>query len=155
MPAWVKFNKFIRNQFFPNTDVDHQVDWKNDTIKVAIVQAGGGAPNVADGGSETWSEVKATNAEVSGTGYTAGGIALTVSHALASGVVTLSASADPSWAQNGAGFTNGRYFVLYADKGAADTDKPVIAYLDPGQTLNQQNATITLDLQANEILSAT
>ena len=63
--------------------------------------------------------------EVSGTGYTAGG------NTCANGTVTMNGSGlvtvdcdDPaSYAQNGAGFSNGRYVLLYIDTGTPATSR--------------------------------
>jgi len=74
-----------------------------------------------------WSDAVAN--EVSGTGYTAGGETLAnLSVTRAAGVITVTAD-DPSWAQNAAGFANGRYLIIYADTGVAATS-PLVSYTD-------------------------
>lgn len=63
--------------------------------------------------------------EVAGTGYTAGG------NVLANGIVTVAGGGlvtvdldDPAtWAQNAAGFSNGRRAIIYHDTGVAATSR--------------------------------
>ena len=83
------------------------------TLKMMIVK-GTWTPN--QNTDDLVTDASGANAnEVSGTGYTAGG------NACANGSVTMDGAGlvtidcdDPSaWAQNGAGFSNGRYAVLY------------------------------------------
>jgi len=70
--------------------------------------------------------------EVSGTGYTAGG------NTLANPVVTLSGGGlvtvdfdDPAvWAQDAAGFADGRRFVIYIARGGAASADELIGYSD-------------------------
>lgn len=136
MATWQLFNKFklelAKGSF--------NLDAAGDTLKVGIVVAGGGAPDTGDSGAGTWAEVKAANAEVTGTNYTAGGEDVVNTLALSSGTVTLSGT-NPTWTQHASGFDDGRYFVLHNGTDA-------IAYLDPGGTLDLTAGDIEVDLNS-------
>ena len=66
--------------------------------------------------------------EVVGTGYTAGGIALTVTWTEAAGTATFAISNSPAWTQNGAGPTDIRTALIYNTSHIGTND--AIAYID-------------------------
>lgn len=137
MATWQVFAKAKLNLAKGNFNFDAA----GDTLKVGIVVAGGGAPNTGDAGSGTWTEVKAANAEVTGTNYVADGVdVVNTLGGPSSGVVTLSGT-NPTWTQHASGFNDGRYFVLH-------NGTYVIAYLDPGQTLDLTAGDIEVDLNS-------
>jgi len=73
--------------------------------------------------------------EVSGTGYTAGGISAgTCTVSEAAGTVTFDSPATFLWSENAAGFSNARYAVLYIV-----ATNQIIAYED--MTTDQNNTT--------------
>jgi hypothetical protein len=79
--------------------------------------------------------------EISGTGYTAGGVTLstkTIAYDPATNTLTLDA-ADPSWAS--ASFT-ARYLVFYVSTGT-DATSPLLSYVDFGQDVTVTAATFT------------
>lgn len=79
--------------------------------------------------------------EVTGTGYTAGGVTLTsktVTYNAASNTLTLDC-ADPAWT---ASTITARYLVFYKDTGTASTS-PLIAYVDFGEDRSTGATTFT------------
>lgn len=114
--------------------------WLDDTIKVAHMAA----TYTPDQDAHVfWSDISAN--EASGTGYTAGGQALsgkTISYNSATNDNRLRASAS-QWTS--ASFTS-RYSVVYKDTGTAATS-PLIGYVDWGgpETVTSGTFTITWD----------
>lgn len=101
---------------------DH-VDWVNDTIKIALLTSTA-SPN--QDSNQYWSDLNAN--EVSGTGYSAGGIALsskTLTYDSASKTVRLKC-ADAVFSS--VTLTNARYAVIYKDTGSASTS-PLLGYV--------------------------
>ena len=82
--------------------------------------------------------------EVTGTGYTAGGIALTTTWTEAAGTATFAFSNSPSWTQNGAGPTDIRTALIYNTTHAGTND--AIAYIDM-----TANGTTPISLQDGDI----
>lgn len=70
--------------------------------------------------------------EVSGTGYTAGGntCANFTNSLSGAGLVTIDSDDPATWAQNAAGFSNGRRAILYVARGGASSADELIAYSD-------------------------
>ena len=100
------------------------VDWDTDTIKVALTT------NVYTPNQDTHAFFSDITNEVTGAGYTAGGVTLgskTVAYVGASNQVQLDA-ADVQWTT--ATFT-ARYAIVYKSTGTASTS-PVIGYVDFG-----------------------
>jgi hypothetical protein len=82
--------------------------------------------------------------EISGTGYTAGGLTLTtktLSYDATTNTLSLGCD-DPTW--TGATFTF-RYMVFYVDTGTASTS-PLLTYVDFGVDQSVAGATFTYDL---------
>ena len=93
------------------------------TLKLAIVTA---SYTVDQAAHDFWNDVSAN--EVSGTGYTAGGntcASPTWTDGGAGGDVTFDANDPAVWSQNAAGFSNGRYAILYYDTGTSSTSRLV------------------------------
>lgn len=87
--------------------------------------------------------------EVTGTGYTAGGVTLTTKTATYDGpsnTLTLDAD-DPSWP---ASSLTARYIVFYSSTGT-DSTSPLIAYADFGADATTAAATFTYQLPATGI----
>lgn len=70
--------------------------------------------------------------EVVGTGYTAGGNQCLnpIVSMSAAGLITFDGDDPTTWAQDPAGFTNGRRLILYDRTGASDPVRRLIAYSD-------------------------
>lgn len=117
------YDKFRQKQASGNG----AVNLESLTVKCMIVTAGY-TPN--QNTHDFRDDLGAT--EVSGTGYSAGG------NTCATPTVTLSGAglvtvdfADPAtWAQNAAGFSNGRRAVFYIARGGASSADELIAYTD-------------------------
>ena len=104
-------------------------------------QVGAGTHNLATAGgdaikvmlvSEAVSAIAAQTdssqfTEVSGTGYTAGGAALTNAFSRSGGTSTYDSTADAAWTKNAAGPTNIKMAIIY-NSAAASND--AIAYVD-------------------------
>lgn len=91
------------------------------TLKIAIVKA---TYTPDQNLHEFWSSVSA--GEVSGSGYTAGGNACAAplwSGPDGAGLLSFDASDPATWAQNAAGFANGRRAIAYYDTGVAATSR--------------------------------
>lgn len=118
-----------------------QVDWDTDDIRVMLVSSAY-TPN-----QDTHDFLDdVTSYEVSGTGYTAGGLSLqnkSVTVDAANNVVVLDAD-DATWANS---TITARYAVVYNNTGASAAAKPLISYLDllSDQASNSGNFTITWD----------
>jgi flagellar capping protein FliD len=69
-----------------------------------------------------------------GNGYTAGGAAVTVTKANASGVETLTITADVVWTPSGGAIASFRYVVLYNDTQTTPA-KPLICWWDYGSSI--------------------
>jgi hypothetical protein len=115
------------------------IDWDTDTIKVALCTSS----YVPD--QDTHDFFNDVTNEITGTGYTAGGVTLTCSaptYDTASNEIRFDA-ADPSWSS--ASFT-ARIAVVYKSTGTASTS-PLICWIDFGtdQTVTAGTFTIVID----------
>ena len=126
-----------------------QIDWTNDTIKVALVTS---TYTPDQDAHDEWADVSAN--EVSGTGYTAGGKVLsgkTLTYDSGTNTWTYDAS-DALWNSVSVTF---RYAVIYDDTAAG---KPLLGYIDftTNRTATAQNLTIKWESGASSgILKAT
>jgi hypothetical protein len=90
--------------------------------------------------------------EVVGTGYTAGGVALSsVTVSLTGNVLTLTAAAA-AWA---ASTLTARYAVIYDSTPATDATRPLIAFANFGADVSTTGATFTYTPNASGILTLT
>ena len=115
-----------------------------DNLWVAIVNSSYTPSQSSD---QYWSTPQAD--EVSGTGYTAGGIQITP---LTWSGYTLTTTLSPSW--TGVTFSNGQYFVIY-DKsiGSGASTYPLVAYINNGTTFSPSAQTVTLTFSSSQILT--
>lgn len=125
-----------------------RVDWVTDTIKVALCTSTY-TPN-----QDTHTYFSDITNEITGTGYTAGGVALsskTTNYDAASNVMSLRAGAS-TWSS--ATFTC-RYAIVYKDTGTASTS-PLLGYVNFGgdQSVTSGTFTITWDT-TNGVLQIT
>jgi hypothetical protein len=112
------------------------IDFVNDTIKVMLCTSSY-TPSIAH---DFKNDI--TN-EITGTGYTAGGLTLTSKTATRTSGNTVYTAANATW--SGATFTT-RYAVVYKDTGVSSTS-PLICYFDFGtdQSPAGVNYTLTWD----------
>lgn len=92
--------------------------------------------------------------EVTGTGYTAGGVTLTsVTSTYTAGTNTwMLDAADPSWATS---TITARYAVFYDSTPATDATRPLISYMDFGADVISSGGTFLVTLDAAGICSIT
>ena len=130
MPIWIFFAHFKRNTM----DGTDSVDFDTDIMKIALV-TNGNVPDVTITGDDFFDDLEAT--EVSGTGYSAGGIALTTRTIVESGGTVTFDADDVTWSQDGSGFTDARHAILYHDTGTPTTSSLVATMnmaVDKGNT---------------------
>lgn len=141
--AWVQYDAYQENLL---TQADTAVDHDADTFKIALVTATY-TPDRAT--HDFWDDVSAN--EVSGTNYTAGGNACANPTVTTSGNTTTWDADDPAtWSQDGAGFTDARYAILYKDSGVAGTSN-LVAYHDFGTDQDNTSGDFTVQLDADGI----
>lgn len=125
-------------------------DWVNDSFKVMLSTSA----FVPDQDTLDFRD-DVTN-EVSGTGYTAGGVAVsgkTLSYDAASNEVRL-LMADNVWGP-GATIAGVRVATLYKVTGGAASTDPVIAYLVEAADVAVSNGTLTIDNDPTTVLKIT
>jgi len=125
-----------------------EVDFDSDTIKVMLTTSSY-TPN-----QDTHVYKSDVTNEVSGTGYTAGGQALTsktVTYDSATNTVILDA-ADTVWASS---TITARYAVIYDDAGASDSTKVLLGYVDFGSDQSSTSGNFTLTWDATGIIRVT
>ena len=126
-----------------------EIDWDSDTIRVALLSSAY-TPN--QDGHDYYDDVVAN--EVSGTGYTAGGAALTsktATYDAGTNTVKFDA-ADVTWA---ASTITARYAVVYDDSGATAGQKALIAYFDFTTDRASSNGEFVVRWGADGVFSAT
>jgi hypothetical protein len=135
MATWVAYNSAKARQWNGNAlDFDTGA-----TLKVALVTASyTPAPTTHD----FWDDAVAN--EVTGSNYTAGGIALGTKTVTVTGTVCTFAAAEITWLQHATGFSTARCAILYNDTGTASTSA-LVAYAD--LTVDRGNVTGDLTLQ--------
>lgn len=129
------------------------VDFDTDTFICLGVVVGGGRPSTSKTGVQYISDVTATNSEVTGTGYARQTLtAVTVAFdGTATNAVDWSFG-NITFAQNAAGFSNARYFVIAKDVGGADSSRPVVALIDPGATISVVGGDVVISSPAGGLI---
>jgi hypothetical protein len=123
--------------------IDSTWDWVADTINILIMTN----TYTFSAGHAFRSSI--TN-EVTGTGYTAGGLALDGKSATAANPCVLSAN-DEVIAQNAGGFANGRKYALAKITGGAASTDPLMAYGTAAGDFGNVAGQLTLDVPASFI----
>lgn len=127
---------------------ERRVDWVNDTIKVALLDAEYTPDQDAHDFFDDVSEH-----ELVAPGYTAGGRSLaerTVSYDAASKTVTLSA-ADVQW--GGLSATTA-YAVIYKEVEQAPGESPLLGYVDFGEALTTASGVLKVEWADHAVLTA-
>lgn len=122
---------------------DAGLDWVADTINIVLMTntyTFSAAHNMRD---------DLTN-EVSGTGYSSGGLALDSKTASAANPCVMSA-ADEVISQNAGGFSNGRKYALAKILGGASSADPLICYGAAGADFGNIAGQLTLDVPTSFI----
>lgn len=131
-----------------------KISFDTDTLKCLIVVAGGGIPSTSKTGVQFVSDVTGGNAEVTGTGYARQTLAGVTAAFGAGDDVDLSFT-PITFAQNAAGFTNGRYAILFKDTGGADSTNPVFAVIDLNATVSVVPGDLVLSAPAGGLIQWT
>lgn len=129
--------------------LNKEVDYDTDTIKVALVNSSY-TPNQDT--HDYWDDV--STHQVSGTGYTAGGVTLTnktVTYDSANNVIILDAD-DAVWPNS---TITARYAVIYNDSGATAAQKVLLGYVDFGSDQSSTNGNFTVTWDATGIVRIT
>lgn len=131
--ASIVYNSFVNDIAIGTVDVD------NDTFFVMLVNG-----YVENKAHTRLSDIRAS--EVSGTGYTANGVA-----------TTLSVTQDDVNNRLDIDFTNVSWSnstvsadgcVIYKNQGATDADKPLVCFVDFGQVISSTNAAFAVTFSA-------
>lgn len=128
--------------------LNKEVDFDSDTIKVALLTSSY-TPNQDT--HDYFNDVSAN--EVTGTGYTAGGITLaskTATYDSGTNVIVLDA-ADVTWSSS---TITARYAVVYGSTGTASTS-PLIGYVDFGSDQSSTNGNFTITWDSTGIVRIT
>jgi hypothetical protein len=129
--------------------LNKEVDWDTDTIKVALLSNA----YTPDQDAHNYFDDVVAN-EVTGTGYTQGGITLankTNSYNSATNVIVLDAD-DVTWSSS---TITARYAVVYDASPATNATKPLIGYVDFGSDQSSSNGNFTITWDATGIVRIT
>lgn len=132
--------------------LDKLAQLETDTLKVALFSAY--TVGTTQDTAQFYADVTAVATESTGTGYTAGGQALTgvtLTETNASHLYTLTC-ANPSWAT--ASFS-AAYAVFYDSTPATAAAQPLICYWNLGGTQTVTGTTFTLTISASGLLTLT
>ena len=128
---------------------NHNLENGGDTIKLGIVDDTL-APTAADG-TPTWGDYSANEVATTG-GYTANGETLAnQAFTEVDGVATFDAD-NIVLSQDGSGFTDAHYAILYNDTNATDM---AIGFLDLGGPVSEQDGDVTIAWNASGIFTIT
>jgi hypothetical protein len=129
--------------------LNKEVDWDTDTIKVALLTNS----YTPDQDAHNYFDDVSTY-EVTGTGYTAGGITLankTNTYNSATNVIVLDAD-DVTWSSS---TITARYAIVYDASPATNATKPLIGYVDFGSDQSSSNGNFTITWDATGIVRIT
>jgi hypothetical protein len=137
------YGQFIQQSF------NKEIDWDSDTIKVALLNN----TYTPDQDAHNYYDDVAAY-EVTGTGYTAGGITLankTNTYNSATNVIVLDAD-DVTWASS---TITARYAVVYDATPATNATRPLIGYVDFGSDQSSSNGNFTITWDSTGIVRVT
>lgn len=124
------------------------VNVSTDSLKVMLLSAYTFANTHA-----TMADVVAAGTEISGTGYTAGGQALTSVSFSTTGTVTKLTCANPAWTT--ATLTNVNYAVFFDAAGGTNATNYPICYWNLGGAQSVTGGTFTLTINASGLYTVT
>lgn len=137
------YGQFIQQSF------NKEIDWDSDTIKVALLN---NTYTPDQDAHNYYDDVVAY--EVTGTGYTAGGITLankTNTYNSSTNVIVLDAD-DVTWASS---TITARYAVVYDATPATNATRPLIGYVDFGSDQSSSNGNFTITWDSTGIVRVT
>jgi len=129
--------------------LNKEIDWDSDTIKVALLTSSY-TPN-----QDTHDYLDDVSSyEVTGTGYTTGGITLSSKTSTYDGTnnVVILDAADVTWSSS---TITARYAVVYDDSGASAASKALIGYVDFGSDQSSTNGNFTITWDSTGIVRIT
>ncbi|KXT55568.1 hypothetical protein Y710_18755, partial [Gordonia sp. QH-12] len=121
-----------------------EIDFDTDTIKVMLVGAG----YTPDQAAHRYKS--AVTSEASGPGYTAGGVTLGTPQIVGSGSTVTLKGDNIAWPSS---TISGRYLVIYDATPGSDAQRPLISYVDFGETVSSTSATFQATWNALGLLS--
>ena len=128
---------------------DEVHDFAADTFRLGIID--NTTPPTASDATPTWADYSANEVSTAG-GYNSGGETLdSVTFTEAAGVATFDA-ADEVISQNGSGFTDGYWGIIYNDTAASDN---AICFIEMGGPVSEQDGDITFTWNASGIFTIT
>ena len=137
------YGQFIQQAF------NKEIDWDSDTIKVALLN---NTYTPDQDAHNYYDDVVAY--EVTGTGYTAGGLTLankTNNYNSSTNVIVLDAD-DVTWASS---TITARYAVVYDATPATNATRPLIGYVDFGSDQSSSNGNFTITWDSTGIVRVT
>ena len=137
------YGQFIQQSF------NKEIDWDSDTIKVSLLN---NTYTPDQDAHNYYDDVVAY--EVTGTGYTAGGITLankTNNYNSSTNVIVLDAD-DVTWASS---TITARYAVVYDATPATNATRPLIGYVDFGSDQSSSNGNFTITWDSTGIVRVT
>lgn len=137
------YGQFISQAF------NKEIDFDTDTIKVALLTNA----YTPDQDAHNYFDDVVAN-EVTGTGYTAGGLTLankTNTYNGATNVIVLDAD-DVTWSSS---TITARYAIVYDATPATNATKPLIGYVDFGSDQSSSNGNFTITWDATGIVRVT
>lgn len=129
--------------------LNKEIDWDTDTIKVALLSNA----YTPDQDAHNYFDDVVAN-EVTGTGYTQGGITLankTNTYNSATNVIVLDAD-DVTWSSS---TITARYAIVYDASPATNATRPLIGYVDFGSDQSSSNGNFTITWDATGIVRIT
>jgi hypothetical protein len=137
------YGQFIQQSF------NKEIDWDSDTIKVALLT---NSYTPDQDAHNYFDDVVAF--EVTGTGYTSGGITLTNktnTYTSATNVIVLDAD-DVTWSSS---TITARYAVIYDATPATNATRPLVGYVDFGSDQSSSNGNFTITWDSTGIVRVT
>jgi hypothetical protein len=126
------------------------IDWDSDTIKVALFATALSAVVTNSSGYTHWSQIG--SAEITGTGYTASGQALSgLSISYNNSGTTTKVKLTASNAQWGSSTLTARYAVIYK-VGSSPAASPLICWVDFGADQSSSSGTFEIQWNASGII---
>jgi hypothetical protein len=117
----------------------------SDTFKMGLVT--NGVTPTADDTTPTWSDYSGSEVSTGG-GYPADGITLTTVTWTRSGAVTTFDADNVSLSQDGSGFTNAYWAIIYNDSAASDD---AVCFIDLGGPVSEQAGDIAINFSGSGI----
>lgn len=132
------FLQYVRDQLDGATSL---VDWDLDTVKLALFGVTATVTTI-DTSQRFYGSFTAH--EVTGTGYSAGGVQLTGVSVSVSGSYAIQMAAPVTFTANAAGFTGARWGLVFKDTGVPGTS-PLIHRIDLGTTRSNQGGDLVVN----------